>query len=366
MRILDRYIMKHLILPILFCLVTLIFLVIMADIFDHLSEMMKNKTSLRAILEYYSNLLPYAFIETIPWATLLGTTFLLVTLNTNNELLAMKAVGISMLKISRPILFIGFSIGIVAFLVNDRLVPQTFRKAQTILVEHIEASSEVAKGSNQIISNLTYFGSSNTLYYAKQFDLTRNTMENVIILFFSDDKNLSRKIFASEARWENDEWRLMRVTDYQTGTNGRLIGQPHTYEERIYPELNSTPRELATSSSETNFLSFKQLKEYIERLDSNGLKPYPEKVALHYKLASPWHSLVIMFIAIPLLSITRRKKIIAVNVLVCLLLVFLFHILGAVFLAMGKNGDIPPLVSAWTSSILFVLGSIVVMKRAID
>jgi len=138
MRILDRYLIRNLILPILLCTLTLIFLVIMADVFDHLSDFIKNRTPPRFLIEYYLNLCPFVFLQIIPWATFLGSMFLLVLFNTHNEILAMKAAGMGITKIIRPILFIGFLIGVVSFLVSDRLVPETYRRSQQILEERIE------------------------------------------------------------------------------------------------------------------------------------------------------------------------------------------------------------------------------------
>ena len=73
MKRLDRYIIRELIGPIVFCSISLITLVLIADVFDNLDEMLRSKTSTFFIFKYYINLVPLAFSQTISWASLLGT-----------------------------------------------------------------------------------------------------------------------------------------------------------------------------------------------------------------------------------------------------------------------------------------------------
>lgn len=366
MRILDRYLIKHLLIPVVFCSFTLIFLVIIADLFDHLSELIKNKTALFDIARYYLHLIPFSFVQTVPWATFLGTVFLLVNLNTHNEILAMKVAGLNISKITLPILYVGFLIGIASFLVNDRLVPWTFKQAKTLLEERIERPANPHVDSVPVIHNFTFFSAANRLYYAKKFNLQSSALEGVIVIFYDQAKRVARKIFAKSARWEADAWRFEQVTDYETLPAGKIRGEPRVYAERKYPEISESPQEFISASSDIAFLSYRELKHYIERLKENDLKAYPEMVELHYKLSSPWHSLIMMFIAILFLTVARRKKVIALNMVYCLGLVFSFHVLGALSLALGKVGNLPPFLSAWTSNLVFSVGSIFFLDRAND
>lgn len=366
MRILDRYLIKNLLIPIIFCSFTLIFLVIIADLFDHLSDLMKNKTPFHFLIQYYIHLIPIAFVRTIPWATMLGTIFLLVDFNTHNEILAMKIAGLSISKIILPILYIGFLIGIVSFLVNDRLVPSTFRKAEAILEERIEHASDPKVEASPTVQNFTYFSIDNRLYYAKKLDIKKNTLEGLIVLFFDAQKRVKRKLFAKEGHWEGDTWRLRNVTDYGTNAEGKILGEPRVYSEKIYEEIEETPKEFMSASSEGALLSYKELKYYIQQMEENGLHAYPEMVELQYKLSSPWNSLIMMLISILFLTVSRKKKVIALNVLYCLALVFSFHVIGAVSLALGKAGTLPPFLSAWSNNFVFSLGSLFFLDRAND
>jgi lipopolysaccharide export system permease protein len=221
--------------------------------------------------------------------------------------------------------------------------------------------------SNPVIENFTYFSLGNRLYYGKKFNLKTHSMEEgFIILFFDEKKRVRRKVFAKNGQWENNAWTLRNVTDYETGAEGKMLGEPRIYSEKVYEEITETPKEMAKSSNESALLSYRELKYYIQQMQENSLQSYRERVDLHYKLSSPWNSLIMMFIAILFLTVSRRKKVIALNVLYCLGLAFLFHVIGAISLAMGKAGTLPPFLSAWSSNLLFAVGSIFFLDRAND
>lgn len=356
MRILNRYLSRHLLLPILMSAFMLVFLILIADVLDHLSEMMRNDTPLKIVLEYYVNLIPFSLGQILPWATLLGSMFILVTLASNNEIVAMKACGLSPWIILRPFLIVGLSLGLLHFLVNDQLVPLTYRKAQAILEDQIEAASNlVGKAAPRKIHNLTYFSSGNRLYYAEQLNLDAKEMDGLIILYFNENKISRRKIFAQKAKWISGTWKFYNVTDYDTNSAGKILGNPRVYSERSYSDISESPSVLASSSDESFALTFWGLKDYIERLEGNGIKAYAERVALHSKLATPWQSVIIIMIVFPLLSAVQKRKMLAFKILLSILAVFCFHVLSATFIAMGKAGTLPPVISAWSATALFGL-----------
>ena len=169
MRVLDRYLIRELVIPILLTSVTLVFLVLVADLFDNLDSLLKNQTHLDLIIRYYLMLTPFAFTQTIPWATLLGTIYLFVNFNFHNEIVAMKVAGLEITAIVRPILFLGFLIGIATFLLSDHIVPYTVRSAYEIREVHIEKKRPKQEG--RIYSNVTYYSEGNQLQFYRFFNI---------------------------------------------------------------------------------------------------------------------------------------------------------------------------------------------------
>ncbi len=364
MRVLDRYLIRELFIPIFLCSVTLVFLVLIADLFDNLDSLLKNQTPLWHIFRYYLLLTPIAFTQTIAWATLLGTLYLLVNFNFHNEIIAMKSAGLEISTIVRPLLFLGFLIGIAVFFIADQVVPQTFRIATEIRDVHIE--KKIAKDEGKTYQNVTYYSGGNQLHYYRFFNHGRKQVEDAILLWLDpESRNTRRKMVAKRGAWvEGRGWTFENVTEYETDPQGRILGEPRNFPTKFYDDVTVNPEDLRYAASESYFLSTKELKEYIEKLEENQINAYSEKVERQYRIASPWHSIVMILIAIPLLSPTQSKKVIAFNVLICLGVVFCFHVGGAMTLALGKAGKLPPFLSAWLNTILFSAGGVFFLERA--
>ena len=362
MKILDKYLVKHFLIPTIFCAIMLIFLVLIADVFDNLDEFIKNQLTIREALRYYLNYVPLIYVQVIQWACFLGLLFLLVNFNFHNELTAMKVSGLQINTIVRPLVFTGFLIGLATFLVNDQIVPSTYRTVKRIQEERIEHKKE--KKERTIFHDVTYYGENHRLYYAKTLYLRRKRMEDFIILWLDGEKQTRKKTMAQEAIWNGETWELKNVTEFEVTSSGRLVDEPTTYETKIYPEITETPEEFFKAAADTHLLPYKDLKAYMKRLEDSGLKPYPELVDLQERLATPWNTLVVMFLCIPLLAKTATRKSIALNVFACLGLVFVFHVSTAIFTALGKSGKIFPFVSVWLNTFLFGFGSIYFLERA--
>ena len=355
--------MRELIFPIIFCSLTLIFLILVADLFDNLDELLRNKTPILIILRYYLSLIPISFTQTIAWAVWLGTIFLLVQLGLHNELMAMKAAGLKILTIVRPMIFLGLLLGIITFLVADRVVPKTSRTANELLEIYIEKKK--GKEDRKIFKNVTYYSGGNTLYYFRKFSPKPKTVEDAIIIWLDPvNRHTAQKIFAQKGAWTGNQWSFEGITEYQTDVRGDILGKPLIIPKKSYPEVTITPRDLINTTSDSSFLSYHELKYTIDKLKENGIPVYAEESDLYSRMAAPWKGLVMLLLAIPFLGSVCNRKVVAMSVLVCAALVFAFHVSDAVLFALGKSGRLFPFLSAWGGNIIFATFALLKLERA--
>ena len=364
MKVLDRYLTRELFTPILYCAISLVVLVLIADLFDNLEDLLKHGTPAGVIFKYYISLVPYVFTQTIPWAAWLGTIFLLVNLGFHNETLAMKSAGLKITSIVKPILFLGFLIGILNFLVSDRLVPPTFRQARALRASHIQKTA-FAKPADQLYQNVTYYSGGDQLYFFRTFSKTKGTVEGVVALWLGHSTDSQKqKMVARRGVWNGKGWKFEDVSEFQMDSRGRILGEPKNYPFKTYPEITFTPQELASASTESMFLTYKELKHSIKKLTENGVSIHSETVDLHHRLAAPWQGLVMMLIAIPFLAKTTNRKLIAMKVLFCIGIIFAYQVTSAIGLALGKAGKILPFLGAWAGNIIFAAGALFKLDRA--
>ncbi len=363
MKVLDRYLVRELIFPIVFCSLTLIFLILVADLFDNLDELLRNKTPLLIILRYYLSLIPISFTQIISWAIWLGTIFLLVHLGLHNELMAMKAAGLKILTIVRPMIFLGLLLGIVTFLIADRVVPKTSRTANELLEIYIEKKKD--SKDRKVFKNVTYYSGGNTLYYFRKFSPKTKTVDDAIIIWLDPvTHHTAQKVFAQKGTWTGDRWLFEGIGEYQADGQGNVLGKPLIIPKKIYPDVTITPRDLINTASDSAFLSYHELKYTIDKLKKNDIPVYAEKVDLYNRMATPWKGLVMLLLAIPFLGTVRNRKALAMSVLMCAAMVFAFHVSDAVLLALGKSGKLFPFLSAWGGNIIFATFALFKLEKA--
>jgi lipopolysaccharide export system permease protein len=298
----------------------------------------------------------------ISWATFLGTLYLFFNFTRHSEIIAMKACGLKMTKIAAPVLFLGLILSVITFVVNDRLVPQTFKEAERIRTQKIELSDEVENEDK--IQNLTLL-SNNKQYFVRYFDPETHQMEDIRIHILDKENRVKDKIIAADGHWENGKWIFEEVTIHHLDTRGKIIGKPEVYESYSFEDITETPQDFLEASLDSSFFSSKELEKYVAKLKENGLNTNAVSAELHYKRAFPWQCLVIMLFTIPFLSRTGNiRRGMVKNVIICLFIVGAYHITTAVSVALGHSGVLFPFLSAWLSNIIFTVGGLLFFEQA--
>jgi Predicted permeases len=91
--------------------------------------------------------------------------------------------------------------------------------------------------------------------------------------------------------------------------------------------------------------------------------PGKEWVDLHYKIAFPMISLIIILVGAPFAMITTRGGVL-IGIGMSIAIGLLYYASIAIFIAFGKAGILPPIASAWLGNVIFAaLGIYLVNKR---
>ena len=132
MKILDRFIIKSFIGPFIMVLLIVVFILMMQFLWLYIDELVGKGLSLGVILEFLgwggATMLPLA----LPLATLLASMMTLGTMGENNELLAIKAAGISLQRVLVPLTCVSLLISIGAFFASNNLTPVAYNKIFTL------------------------------------------------------------------------------------------------------------------------------------------------------------------------------------------------------------------------------------------
>lgn len=143
MKKIDRFILKSFAGPFVAILLVVIFILMMQFLWLYIDELVGKGLGLRVIAEFLlwgsCTMLPLS----LPLATLLSSMMTIGQLGENSELLAMKASGISVTRVMRPIFITCAVVSVAAlFIVND-LVPYATNKIYTLRDDIGKTKSEI-------------------------------------------------------------------------------------------------------------------------------------------------------------------------------------------------------------------------------
>ena len=132
MKKLDQFILKSFVGPFFAILLVVVFILVMQFLWLYIDELVGKGLSLKIILEFLGwgsvTMLPLS----LPLATLLSSMMTLGTLGEDNELIAIKAAGISLKRVLVPLGITCAIISVGAFFISNDLMPIAFNKIYTL------------------------------------------------------------------------------------------------------------------------------------------------------------------------------------------------------------------------------------------
>ena len=103
MSLIDRYVLKEWLIAFTLTLGVIIGILILQNMYDSLPDLLDTDASFKQILFYYSLALPTYLPAILPIALLVSLLFSLGNLHRNNEIIAMRASGADLIRISRSL-----------------------------------------------------------------------------------------------------------------------------------------------------------------------------------------------------------------------------------------------------------------------
>jgi lipopolysaccharide export system permease protein len=125
MTILDRYLVKKFIFNLLFGIFAFVIVFLVIDLVENIDKFLDLKVKFVTILIYYLYYIPYIVSLTLPMSMLLACLFALGSMSQHNEIIAQKSAGISLYRITLPLLVLALLISVLSGFFNEMVVPVT-------------------------------------------------------------------------------------------------------------------------------------------------------------------------------------------------------------------------------------------------
>ncbi|MFH1888783.1 MAG: LptF/LptG family permease [Candidatus Omnitrophota bacterium] len=353
MRILDRYILKSVLSLFFQCLLTFLFLYVIIDVFSHLDEILRQKANFQMLGSYYLAYLPIIFVQVSPVACLLSTLYTFGALNRNNELIAMRSSGLNIFQITRTVIIFGVIVSACVFWVNDRFVPSSMALTEKIKTQMESGAKKAQEKGHEVITNLSMYGLRNRLFFVNSFSPATSTMEGIIILEHDDKQNITRKIMANRGIYKDGLWRFYQCITYNFDENVQIKDEPQYAEEEIM-EISETPYDFLHQMLRPDYMTISQLDNYLWKLSKSGATTVMRnlRVDLYQRFTSPFTSIIIILLGIPFSMMLKKRATGMSSVGLSIMVGFLYYVLNAICIALGKAGILIPWLAASLSHIV--------------
>src|SRR6266852_8744593 len=152
-RILSRYLLRQHVAPFGFALAGLTAFLLLQQVAKQFGNLVGKGLPWHVIAEVFALSIPFIIAMTLPMAVLVAVLYTFSHLAADNEITAMKASGISLVRILAPVLGGATLIGAIAFLWNDQILPRSNHTLRTLLVD-IQRKKPTFQLKEQVINEV--------------------------------------------------------------------------------------------------------------------------------------------------------------------------------------------------------------------
>lgn len=357
MKILDKYILKEFLKFFAITFVSFILLFLIVDFFEKIRMFLSNHATADQIASYFVCSIPMMIYYILPPAILLSVLMTFGTFSKHNEITAMKANGIPVYRMAVPVAIFGACASVFLFYFSELIVPASMQKTQHII--KIEIQKRKTLGSFK--QNELWYRSGNAIYNFKYFDVDKNIIKGVTINYLNPDFSLDERIDAKRAEWKNNRWIFYQVLEiHQANESDPRL---EYFREKMI-DLPEKPDDFKAVQNDAENMGYFELKKYIHKMRSEGNNVVKYQVAMHSKIAFPFITIIMIFLAIPFSLRSERSGGIMQSAGAAIVLGFSYWIVNAFFISLGKSEILPAFVAAWTTNCFFGAAAAILFSRA--
>ena len=367
MRLLDRYLLRELIVPLVYCLSGFLIFWVSADLIGELESLRRFNLTALDIFQYYLVKTPEMLVLIVPIGLLLALLYALTNHSRHQELTAIRAAGVSLWRLAMPYFAVGCILSILLFAVDEVWVPQSTEAA-----DQIKYRRQSDSGPNVRAVVVQDTGFTNTRqrrqWFFKSYNLLTHEMIQPHVVWVLDT-GTAWNITAERANYVDGGWVFSNAQEQifpavkgafptVNKTNLLVMADFNESPEEIESELKITkvtrsldPKNMLREVRKAQ-LSVRELLQYRRLHNENSREMALLDTKLHERIASPWRALVVVFIALPFGAASGRRNVyvgVASSVLIC----FAYYVLAQASLLLVAGGWIWPSLAAWLPNLIF-------------
>jgi len=364
--IVYRYIFRELIPPFIMNLVFFMFVFLMRQILEITHVIVNYQVGVLAFFLMLAYSMPYFLAYIIPMSVMMSALLTFLKLSSDNEIVALKAGGVSLYQLLPPVIVFSILSGVLAAFMSIYGIPWGQQAYKEMALHVVQSNFNIGLKERQFIDSFD-----GVMFYVNKIDLQNNALTDIYI---EDQRNeaLASTIVAPKGVIFSGEDKFSFILSLYKGTINQVDVKNHavyatkfdTYDLRL--DLKDAMKNVSQREKKEKEMRIEELTGYLETGDRQSKKYLNVKMELHKKFSIPFACIVLGILAVPLgvaSSATRKTAGLGIG-----LIAFLFYyLLLSAGLVFGEAGHIPPVAAMWMPNVIMAgLGIYLVVRTAND
>lgn len=353
MKIIDRYILNEIKMPIIFgvSLFTFIFLI------DIIVTMMENiivkGISIIDVLRILSFYLPPILAQTIPMGMFLGIMLTFSKFTRTSEATAMSAVGMSLREIVKPIFFAAVGVTIFIFFLQESIIPRSVAKLQYLTTKIAYENPVFQLKEKTFIDEVDEYN-----LYIDRLEGKEKVAKGVLIFQKAEDKPFPTVVVGEEAYWKDSAMVLKNSKFYNFNEKGKETLRGKFDEKRVPLAAYFSEMEIKVDNMEAMGIGtlIREMK------DKTLEEKIPYKVEINKKLAVPLSTMMLSLLGV-FLSIGHHRSGKGANFALSLIVIFSYITCLNIGMVMAGKGVVPAFIGVWTPNVILFLVTLLMYRK---
>ncbi|HEV8335438.1 MAG TPA: LPS export ABC transporter permease LptG [Candidatus Polarisedimenticolia bacterium] len=354
--LIDRYILRSYLKLLLISGLSIYIIFLVVDFREMIDDVIQHQVPGQLILRFFKFRTPWVINQILPVACLVSTLLAFGLLARFNEITAMKAGGLSLYRVSLPVVGTTVLLSVFSFGIEGYVMPFSNQRASQIRDEirgHSARSTTQPQRRWVLGKDGRFYNYRTYITPAARFlSLSGSGVFQGFSIYRLDPESFAirDRIYAREAVWAEGAWALRDGWERKFDGGGAVVSFEPFVEKKVM--LREAPSQFLEEVKTPDQMNYWQLRKFIKDLKRRGYSVQELLVDLYEKIAIPFVSLVMVILGLPFAFRTGKKGSLY-GIGLSIGLVVVYYATFAVMSALGEIGFLPPFLAAWAPNILF-------------
>ena len=298
---LDLYVLRSVLVGTLATLGIVLALALILLFLDEVDKISAAYTLPKAVM-FVLLMLPGYMLEFFPLATLIGSLVALGALAAGNEITAMRSMGLSLVRLSYPVLLAGVLLGLAGMLIGETIGPWGQSQARLMRAQALGQTLSLQGAEGLWVRERLANSAGGERFVHIDLVTPGGELHGVRVFDFAQDGALHMAMQFAQASPSDTGWDAKQVYINRFGLERieSRFESHHALAHLVQPDV------LNVLAVIPQYMSLGELWRYARFLDKNSLKSEIYWLAWWSKLLAPLSVVAMLLLALPFSLATRR------------------------------------------------------------